>query len=74
MGGVLRRDGPLVRQYVGKSRHSGQEVRYSEYQFDTGERFLELGMVTRHAHFSWETTFKDQRVIDWLFRQVRTAR
>lgn len=72
--GVLKSDDGLVRQYQGKNRFNGSEVRYSEYQFNGGERFLDLGMVTRHGHFSWETTFKDQALIDWLFRQVRPSR
>lgn len=48
-------------------------MRYTEHQYDQGDRFRELGMVTRHGHFTWETSYKDQAMIDWLFRQSRQA-
>jgi predicted peptidase len=48
-------------------------VHYTEYQFGNGDHFRELGMVTRNGHFSWEASYKDQAMIDWMFRQVRKA-
>jgi predicted peptidase len=71
--GVLTRNTPLVRQYLAANRHSGSEVHYTEYQFGNGDNFRELGMVTRNGHFSWEASYKDQAMIDWMFRQVRKA-
>lgn len=61
---------PLARQFQGRGPQ-GAEVRYSEYRFGNGDRFRDLGMVTRHGHFSWETSYKDQALIDWMFRQER---
>lgn len=63
---------PLVRQFQGRSAQ-GSELRYSEYRYGDGSRFRDLGMVTRHGHFSWETSYKDQALIDWMFRQVNPA-
>lgn len=59
---------PVARQFQGRGPQ-GTEVRYSEYRFGNGDRFRELGMVTRHGHFSWEISYKDQALIDWMFRQ-----
>lgn len=63
----------LVRQFQGRSPR-GSEVRYTEYRYGNGDRFRDLGMVTRHGHFSWEASYKDQDMINWMFRQRRTAR
>ncbi len=62
---------PLVRQFQGRSPR-GSEVRYTEYRYGDGRRFRDLGMVTRNGHFSWENSYKDQALIDWVFRQVKT--
>lgn len=59
----------LIRSYWGINQRSGDEIRYTEYLFGDGDRMLDLGMATPNAHFSWEVTFKDQAVIDWLFSQ-----
>lgn len=72
--GVLKRSDPLVRYYEAPNRANGAEVRYTEYQFDAGERFRDFGMVTRHGHFSWEASYKDQAMIDWMFAQSKRAR
>lgn len=69
--GVLRVSNDLVRIYHAQNASSGNDVIYAEYQFGQGERFRELGMMTRHGHFSWEAAYKDQGMIDWMFRQVR---
>lgn len=60
---------PLVENYVASNATTGEEVRYTEYNFGEGDHMLELGMVTPIAHFSWEASFKDQAMIDWLFDQ-----
>ena len=72
--GILKQSSPLVRYYEAPNRTSGSEVRYTEYQFDAGDRFRDLGMVTRNAHFSWEAAFKDQAMINWMFAQSKRAR
>ncbi len=69
--GVMTRSTPLVRQYLAANQVNGAEVHYTEYQFGNGDNFRELGMVTRNGHFSWEASYKDQAMIDWMFRQVR---
>ena len=69
--GVLISDNGLVRQYRGINVNNGTEVRYTEYLFNQGDQFREIGMVTRHGHFSWEAAHKDQAMIDWMFRQAR---
>jgi predicted peptidase len=46
-------------------------LRYDEYQYGDGSRFRDLGMVTNNGHFSWEASYKDQAIIDWMFRQVK---
>ena len=71
--GVTIGDNGLVRRYRAANLAGGSEVRYIEYQFGQGERFCDLGMVTRHAHFSWEAAYKDQQMIDWMFGQVKKA-
>jgi len=72
--GVLVADNGLARDYRARNRHGGADVRYVEYQFDGGDRFRDLGMVTRHGHFSWEAAYKDRALIDWMFAQRRTSR
>lgn len=72
--GVLKQSDPLVRYYEAPNRTNGAEVRYTEYQFDAGDRFRDLGMVTRHGHFSWEAAYKDQAMINWMFAQSNRAR
>ncbi|KQP35637.1 PHB depolymerase family esterase [Pseudorhodoferax sp. Leaf274] len=72
--GAMTRSTPLVRNYLAANQHSGTEVHYTEYQYGNGDNFRELGMVTRNGHFSWEASYKDQDMIDWMFRQVRKAR
>jgi predicted peptidase len=67
--GTLKNSDSLVRHYVAPNQRSGAEVRYSEYQYGNGNRFRDLGMVTRNGHFSWEVSYKDQAIIDWMFRQ-----
>lgn len=62
---------PLQRQFQGRTAQ-GAEVRYTEYRYGDGSRFRDLGMVTRNGHFSWETSYKDQAIIDWMFRQRRS--
>ncbi len=63
----------LVRQYQATSQPQGTELRYTEYQYGDGSRFRDLGMVTRNGHFSWEASYKDQAMVDWMFRQARPA-
>jgi predicted peptidase len=67
---VLTSD-PLVRRYKATNRAQGSDLRYTEYQYGDGSRFLDLGMVTPNGHFSWEASYKDQAIIDWMFRQAR---
>jgi predicted peptidase len=62
---------PLVETFRGKNINTGEEVHYTEYKFGKGDAMLDLGMVTPDAHFSWEASFKNQRMIDWLFDQSR---
>jgi predicted peptidase len=69
--GVLKYEDDLIRVYRATNRHSGAELVYKELKFGNGDRFLDLGMVTRHGHFSWETFYKDPEMLDWMFRQVR---
>jgi len=71
--GVLTSADPLVRRYQATSRAQGAELRYTEYQYGNGNRFRDLGMVTRNGHFSWEASYKDQSIIDWMFRQAKPA-
>ena len=71
--GALVSDG-LVREYRASNRNGGAEVRYTEHQFGNGDRFRDLGMVTRNGHFNWEITYKDRAVIDWMFAQRRKNR
>jgi predicted peptidase len=71
--GVLKSSSPLVRYCEAPSRFSGTEVRYTEYQYNDSDRFRDLGMVTRNGHNSWETSYKDQGMIDRMFRQRRVA-
>ena len=71
--GVMKQADPLVRYYEARNRTNGAEVRYTEYQFDAGDRFRDLGMATRHGHFSWEAAYKDQAMINWMFAQTRRA-
>lgn len=59
----------LQKDYVGTNVYTGKEVRYSEYLYGDGAVFRDLGMVTRNGHFSWEVTYKDQEVLDWMFAQ-----
>lgn len=69
--GVLTNADPLVRRYQATSRAQGADLRYTEYQYGDGSRFRDLGMVTPNGHFSWETSYKDQSIIDWMFRQAK---
>lgn len=69
--GVLTNADPLVRRYQASSRAQGAELRYTEYQYGDGNRFRDLGMVTRNGHFSWEASYKDPAIIDWMFRQSK---
>lgn len=71
---LMKGSDALLRRYQGSSRGHGSELRYVEYQFGNGDRFRDLGLVTRHGHFSWEAAYKDQDMIDWMFRQSRPAR
>jgi predicted peptidase len=66
---ILKSSDRLVRRYEAKNTFNGADVRYSEYLFGNGDAFRDLGMFTRHSHFSWEISFKDQLIIDWLFAQ-----
>lgn len=72
--GILKRNDGLIRYYVGKNKWSGNEVRYTEYQYGNGTRFRDLGMVTQNGHFSWEIAYKDQMMIDWMFKQGEKAK
>jgi predicted peptidase len=72
--GILKRDDGLVKYYVAKNKWGGNEVRYTEYQYGNGTRFRDLGMVTQNGHFSWEIAFKDQMMIDWMFKQGENAK
>lgn len=72
--GILKQSSPLVRYYEAPNRTNGSEVRYTEYQFDAGDRFRDLGMVTRNGHFSWEAAYKDQAMINWMFAQSKRGR
>ncbi|WMT91885.1 PHB depolymerase family esterase [Pelagibacterium sp. H642] len=65
-------DDELAITYIGESETSGDEVRYTEYRFGDGSNMLSLGMVTLNGHFSWETSFKDQEMIEWLFDQAKS--
>jgi predicted peptidase len=67
--GALKSSDALVRQYAASNQRSKAEVRYSEYQYGNGNRFRDLGMVTHNGHFSWEVSYKDQAIIDWMFNQ-----
>jgi predicted peptidase len=67
--GVLKSSTPLVRYYQAPNRFHKSDVRDTEYQFGNGDRFREIGMVTRNGHFSWEGFYKDQAIIDWMFAQ-----
>lgn len=67
--GALKSATPLVRHYQASNAAHPSEVRYTEYQYGSGDAFRDLGMATRHAHFSWEASFKDQAIIDWMFAQ-----
>ena len=69
--GVLVSDNGLIRYYTSPNVTSGNEVRYTEYQFGDGARFLDLGMVTQNGHFSWEPMFKTQAMIDWMFSKTK---
>ena len=69
--GVLKNADPLVRRYQATSRPHGADLRYTEYQYGDGNHFRDLGMVTRNGHFSWEASYKDQEIIDWMFRQAK---
>jgi predicted peptidase len=69
--GTLKSADRLVRYYVAKNKTSGNEVRYTEYQYGKGERFRDLGMVTQGGYFSWEIAYKNQKMIDWMFNQVK---
>lgn len=71
--GVLTSTDPLVRRYLATSRTQGAELRYTEYQYGDGSRFRDLGMVTPNGHFSWEASYKDQSIIDWMFRQTKAV-
>lgn len=72
--GVLASSDALVRYYETRNPATQAELRYTEYQYRSGDRFLDLGMVTRNGHFVWEATFKDRAIVDWLFAQSkRTA-
>lgn len=68
---VLSGADQLVRHYRATSRTHGADLRYDEYQYGDGSRFRDLGMVTNNGHFSWEASYKDQAIIDWMFRQVK---
>ena len=70
---VLASADPLVRRYQASSRPQDTELRYTEYQYGDGSRFRDLGLVTRNGHFSWEASYKDQAIIDWMFRQQKPA-
>lgn len=72
--GILVSDTELAREYRASNRAGGAEVRYTEHQYGKGDRFREIGMVTRHGHFNWEVTYKDRAVIDWLLAQRRKDR
>lgn len=65
----LKQATPLVRRYESLSAAHKKEIRYTEYLFGNGDRFLDLGMVTRHGHFSWEISYKDPEIMDWMFAQ-----
>ncbi|MFL6693591.1 MAG: hypothetical protein ACJ8GO_11575, partial [Ramlibacter sp.] len=71
--GVLKTSSALVRLYAAANRFHGTEVRYTEYQYGNGEPFRELGMVTRHGHFTWEAGYKDQAIIEWMFAQRKVT-
>jgi predicted peptidase len=72
--GTLKRNGEFVRYYVAKNKASENEVRYTEYQYGEGKKFRDLGMVTQNGHFSWEIVYKDQTMIDWMFKQVKKGK
>jgi len=55
--------------YEGTNVYDGSEIRYSEYLFGDGSKFLDLGMIQRNGHQSSHITYKDQRVLDWMFAQ-----
>lgn len=70
--GIVAEAMPLIDSYRATNGATGEEVRYTEYNFGDGSELLELGMVTPIAHFSWEASFKDQNMIDWLFSQRKS--
>ncbi len=59
------------RRYEGIGKTHKNDIRYTEYPFGNGDQFLELGMVTRNGHFSWEISYKDQEIINWMFAQKK---
>jgi predicted peptidase len=72
--GTLKIDDGSVKYYVGKNKAGGNEVRYTEYQYGDGTKFRNLGMVTQNGHFSWEIVYKDQMMMDWMFKRVKKTK
>jgi hypothetical protein len=71
--GVPKVDDDLVRHYQSRNKTSGSEILYTYVKYGDGDRFRELGMMTRHGHFCWELFYKNNALIDWMFRQRRRA-
>ncbi len=69
--GVTLTKGDLQLSYVARNPRTDQEVRYTEYLYGDGATMLDLGMVTPNGHFSWEVSFKDQNIIDWMLAQTK---
>jgi predicted peptidase len=69
--GTLKKSNAHERRYEGVGKTHKNAIRYTEYPFGNGDQFHELGMVTRNGHFSWEISYKDQEIINWMFAQKK---